>query len=176
MEINTNTTTVYSVPTNGDPSNYAGAQTISIWQLPKLAWACAILFTINLLIAACIKISPRLQVDIYGRAAGDVVLADAKPSAFVEPEKRARPVRQAMKLKPVIEINPEVGAAMEVELANMPASTASLTVHPAVYSQPTYASGSQAIEAAEKQMEFHRISATLPRKATETAVRSTIVN
>jgi hypothetical protein len=147
MEINITAATIYGL-SDGDISATAtpDAETISIWRLPKIAWASGILAAINLVIAACIAISPEIQVDIYGRAAGDVVLAHAKPSPFVEPEKPS-PVRKAMKLTPVIEFVPEAASGMGVELTNMPAQSASV---PAVYRQPEF------VNAAERQMDFAR--------------------
>jgi hypothetical protein len=137
MEINTTTTTIYSIPATDIPAHPANRdETVSIWRLPKIAWACAILFCINLMIATCITISPELDVNIYGAAAGDVVLANAKPSAFVEPAAKPKPVRQAMKLTPVVELLPEAAAVMSVEI-------------PATYRQPAYFAGSATIEAAE---------------------------
>src|SRR5262245_56643590 len=124
MEINTTTATIYSIPDSDAPGRIAEAEKISIWRLPKIAWASAILSSINLMIAVCIAISPELQVDIYGRAAGDLVLAHAKPSPFVEPEKPAKGVRQAMKITSVVELSPAATAAMEAELASMPLHSA----------------------------------------------------
>jgi hypothetical protein len=188
MEINTTTATIYSIPTVGVPTHGNDVEKISIWRLPKIAWASGILLGINLMIAGSIAISPELDVSIYGEAAGDVVLAHAKPSPFSEPEQKPRPVRQAMKMKPVVELLPEVAAAMDVELANMPVRSASMslprqserprisapTAVPAVYRQPAYASGSSAIEASEKQMDFPRISASLtPRSATPSTFTGT---
>ena len=198
MEINTTTATIYNVPKRENTES--SGDKISLWRLPKVAWACAIIFSVNLLIAGTIAISPELNVDIYGEAAGDVVLAGAKPSPFVEPEPPARPVRAAMKMKPVVELSPEVAAAMDVELANMPVRSASVQIPrpspaaiPAAYRQPAYVSGSKAYEAAEREMDFPRITASLmpkrtvpatftgsqevtPRKVTEREVRPTIIN
>ena len=199
MEINTTTATIYNVPERVD-AHVTSDDKISLWQLPKIAWACAILFSVNLLIAGAIAISPQLNVDIYGEASADVVLAGAKPSAFVDPEPPARPVRAAMKMTPVVELLPETAAALDMELANMPVRSASLQIPrtsqaaiPAAYRQPAYVSGSKAYEAAEREMNFPRMTASLmpkrtvpatftgsqevtPRKVTEREVRPTIIN
>lgn len=96
------------------------AERLSIWQLPKLVWACGALFSVNLLVAGAIAISPELQVDMYGEtadSAGGYTLADAKPSPFVETASlKPRPVRTAERLRPIVEVNPEVQAAMLMEL------------------------------------------------------------
>jgi hypothetical protein len=206
MEINSITATIYNVPESVGQPTHRDRDKISLWHLPKIAWACAILFSINLLIVGAIAISPELNVDIYGEAAGDLVLAGAKPSPFVQPEPPPRPVRTAMKMVPVVEFLPE--AAIEFEISNMPVKSASLdmpraserasmtTVSPAVipaaYRQSSYVSGSQAYEASEKQMNFPRMTASAsprplpatltgtqeltPRKVTEREIRPTVVN
>jgi hypothetical protein len=162
METNT-ATVIYSIPTSNAPEEARddAGDKMPIWQLPKILWASAILFAANLIIAAGIAASPELNVDIYGEAAGDLVLAGTKPSPFVDPEpQKPRAVRAAVKLSPVIELNPEVldiprtsvhAASYRVELqANIPAA----------YRQPAYVSGDEAYRAAESQIDLTRTTGT----------------
>jgi hypothetical protein len=192
MEINTNTTTIYNFP-NADPEVAPDERedTISIWRLPKIAWASGILFSVNLLIAGAIAISPELNVNIYGEAVGDVVFAGTKPSPFVEPEAPPRKVRAAVKMTPIVEFLPEVSAMLQT--AGNESMVASPAAIPAAYRQPAYVSGSQAYEAAERQMDFPRITASLmpkgavpatftgtqevtPRKVTDREAKPTVIN
>jgi hypothetical protein len=111
----------------------AEAENPSIGRLPKLFWGGAILFSVNLVIATCIAISPELNVTVYG---DDIqpVNTGKKPTAFVNPEPR-KPgaVRAAVKLTPVVEPIPETQA---------------------------YVSSEKAYEAAEREGNFVRVTAS----------------
>jgi hypothetical protein len=160
MEINTTAATIYNLSGSAVPKETGNdVERISIWHLPKIAWATGLLFSMNLLIATGVAISPELDVDIYGEAVGDVVLAGAKPSPFVEPEPRPRAVRAALKLTPIVEFAPEIGWNGELAAPRSSESaTAAPAAIPAAYRQPAYVTGSYAYEAAEKQMKFQKVS------------------
>lgn len=162
METNT-ATVIYSIPTSNLPEEARddGGDKIPIWQLPKILWASTILFVVNIIIAAGIAASPELNVDIYGEAAGDVVLAGTKPSPLVDPEpQKPRAARAAVKLTPIIELNPAV-----LEIPRTSVHAASYRVEPqanipAAYRQPAYVSGDGAYRAAETQIDLTRTTGT----------------
>ena len=139
----------------------APAEKLTLWQLPKLVWACGALFSVNLLIAGAIAISPELRVDMYGEAvdpASEFALAGARPSPFVEPASlKPRPVRTAERLRPIVEIDPEVQAAVMMEL---PARTVTAAL-PVRAANVAYVSGEKVHDVVEKQSDYPRLTASV---------------
>ena len=123
------TTKLHSVPEH-ETGESRDASKIGIWQLPKLLWAGTILFSANLIIASSIFISPEIDVDIYGEAASGVLSAGSKTSPFVaEQPKKPRAARVAVKLRPIVEVNPEAvvaGQQFDLSQYTMPAESVPL--------------------------------------------------
>jgi hypothetical protein len=180
MDLNeTRTTTCDAPPT--EPA-LAESPKIELRQLPALCWATAVLFGLNLMIACGVAISPELKVDMYGEADDDTTLiADIKPSAFVEPPARPRPVRRAERLRPIVQ---PVFSPEEEVLAGLMASPV-----PVVSQTERYVSGDKVYEVIEGQSPFTRQTASLsprrqadggenpaPRRTTEPEARHVIVN
>jgi hypothetical protein len=93
---------------------------ISIWQLPKVAWAGVALFGVNAVIGIGMLITPNMQTDIYGHEAVQVrTTRFSKPSPFTEVVDTRKPkVKVAQKLHPVaFEQSPleETAAAITTE-------------------------------------------------------------
>jgi hypothetical protein len=169
-------TIVYDIPDTIREESGADEK-IRLWQLPKLLWAGTILFGVNLIVAASIAASSEMNVDIYGEPTSNAIGAGAKASPFAAPDEKPRPVRAAVKLVPIIEVNPE---------AVVLNGTSSSPIYPEQLNareqeRPAYVSGRQAIDIAERQSELTvplvRTSTQAgPRSTSEGAIRRLVIN
>jgi len=123
MELYTATATVYDVP-EAEAAPKEPAETISIWQLPKILWAAVILFVLNTAIFMGVASIPELNVDIYGEDARPTSVNYPKPSPRVAPEpRRPKAVRMPVKLQPVVLPGPAEGAEMNLPRVTPTADT-----------------------------------------------------
>jgi hypothetical protein len=80
-----------------------GEQQMSLWELPKLAWAGVALFTINAVIGIGMFVTPDMQTDVYGHEVHGVYAASSKPSPFTQVvDDTKHKVRLAAKVRPVV--------------------------------------------------------------------------
>jgi hypothetical protein len=160
MDRNTTEETTYVAARTASAAGPEAAR-IDLAALPALCWAAAILFTVNIVIVCAIAISPDLNVDMYGETDKSAFpVATLKPSPFVEIPARARPVKRAERLRPVLEPVFPTDQDVIAELMITP---------PSVTKTERYVSGTQVYDVVKGHSAFPRQTASLLPSSTPTA-------
>lgn len=90
------------------------SERVTLWQLPRILWAGAGLFTVNLGILLSLSAAPKMQVNMYGHEP-EPARSYTKPSPFLEvvPMEAARKIKEAEKLRPVLSQEPAQAATVD---------------------------------------------------------------
>lgn len=157
---------------------------VSIWELPKLAWAGAALATMNAVIGIGMLITPNTEIDMYGSEVHSVQAASSKPSPFAEVvDTQKHKVRLAAKVRPVVvDSTPLVdNAAFAVEPAStsldIPRSSRAYLDLPARTEPAIYRPSASYEMPRRTETALHQTTADLtPRRASEAAKPSVVIN
>jgi hypothetical protein len=94
------------------------------YRIPNLFWAALLIFSINLMIVIWFYFSPGFTVRLGGfHPEQTSVVAEAKPSVFTEVvDETPKPVKAAMKVRPVVYDVPALAPQLDVPAHTIPAA------------------------------------------------------